>query len=181
MLMRRYLKLTDIPLQTLSIKNKFSKILICPDSSEGRKNLTLEQLKYFVDKYKMQDITIAVDNKKDINVKQFIFNKKNSNQFLNLVKEADIVICVDSGPLHIAMLYDKNIIGVFSSSSPLKVIDTNKKIKIIRNKKLYNILCEFKECKHPECLNFIFDEEYEYNIDKELLVIEDKCPLENNI
>ena len=78
---------------------------------------------------------------------------------------------------NIAMLYDKNIIALFSSSSPSRVLNRNKKVKCIRNPKLHNILCEFKECKSADCLDFNYDENI-YKLDDYFNKIIDKCPLE---
>ena len=53
------------------------------------------------------------------------------------------------------MLYDKNIIALFSSSLPEKALNSKKNIKIIRNNKFSGILCEKYECKEAKCLEFI--------------------------
>jgi len=162
--------------------SNFQKILICPESSEDRRTLTQSQLDYVINFFKDKEIIVAMTkNRFKTDKNKFYFNKKNSNKFLDLVKQVDLVVSVDSGLIHIAMLYDKNIIALFSSSLPEKALNSKKNIKIIRHNKLSGILCEKYECKEAKCLEFIknidlFD--YNYNpINPLNLEIKKECVL----
>ena len=154
---RCYLQLNELEFKINKFrKENYQNILICPESSEDRRSLTQSQLDYVIDFFKDKNIIVAMSkNRFKTDKKEFYFSKKNSNKFLDLVKQVDLVVSVDSGPIHIAMLYDKNIIALFSSSLPEKALNSKKNIKIIRNNKLSGILCEKYECKEAKCLEFI--------------------------
>ena len=171
---RKYLLLPkqEIVLNEVKLDN-VKNILICPESSEKRRSLMQNHLDYLLDKYKNFNIIVAHSNKYKTNTKEFIFSKKNSPEFLNLLKESDLIISVDSAPLHLAMLYNKKIYAIFSSSVPMNVVKSGD-IKIFRNNKLKNIMCEKKDCNKPFCI----DLENEYNlIEKNIQIVKD-CVVE---
>ena len=175
-IMRKYLNLSQKRIKLYNIEYG-NNILICPESSEKRRSLTKEQLLSLIKKYKNKNIILAVNNKLNINVNQFIFSKKNSKKFLELVKNSELMIVVDSAPLHIGMLYDKNIIALFSSSSPGRVLNTNKKVFSVRNKILFGLECEDKTCKKAKCLDFIKNNIKDYYVEQERTQIIYQCPL----
>ena len=57
---------------------------------------------------------------------QFLFEKsaQSSQQFIDLVKKSELVICSDSGPLHIANALKKTVIAVLNYTNPEIVINS---------------------------------------------------------
>ncbi|WP_459978835.1 glycosyltransferase family 9 protein [Nautilia lithotrophica] len=178
-IMRKYLKLELKQIKLYDIKYDFKNILICPESSENRRSLTIEQIKFLINKYKDKHITLAVNKKIKINenINQFLFSKKNSKEFLNLIKKSDIIMCVDSAPLHIAMLYDKQIIAFFSSSSPRRVLNSDKYVLPVRNNVLYGVECEDKTCNEAICLDFIKERFDKYTLETKRTKLIYNCPI----
>jgi len=72
--------------------------------------------------YNDPHITIAAMDKSyhrsDCN--KFIFNKSysSSKQFLAIMKESSLIVCADSGPLHIAIALKKDLMALFNSTEP---------------------------------------------------------------
>ena len=101
---------------------------------------------------------------------------------MQIVKNSDLIVTVDSAPLHLAFLYNKKIISFFSSSIPIRVIKNNSKIKVIRHHYLHNIMCEKKDCRKSTCLDFIMDKnifEHSYKLDNEVIIEKNICYLKN--
>jgi len=174
---RKYLLLPpkNTILNKINLDNVKS-ILICPESTERRRSLTQDHLNYLVDKYKKFTITVAHSNKYKTNCQEFIFSKKKSENFLNILKQSDLIISIDSAPLHLAMLYNKKIYAIFSSSVPTNVL-TSGYIKIFRNNKLKDIMCEKKDCNNPICI----DLENEYKLKETQINIVKYCVLKEEI
>ena len=63
---------------------------------------------------------------------KFIFKKSDhsSKQFLKLMKECRLVVCSDSGPLHIALALKKDLIAFMVSTDPKIVINTESRLII---------------------------------------------------
>lgn len=135
---RRYLSL---PEKTWEIhqstrKKSYHKILICPQSTDVSRSISVENLEQIIVDIKKNcsnpDITIAAmdPNYFRPDFHQFIFQKteKSSKGFINLVKCNDLVICADSAPLHIALALHKNAQPVFYSTSPKIVLNSGSSI-----------------------------------------------------
>lgn len=131
---RRYLNLPEKKwkINELSLQESYTKILICPHSTDPNRNLPIEKMNQIIfelqNTYNQPEIVIASMDKsyfKD-DCKQFIFEKSDysSKQFLKLMKESSLVICSDSGPLHIALALRKDLVAFMISTDPKIVINT---------------------------------------------------------
>jgi ADP-heptose:LPS heptosyltransferase len=159
------------------------KVLIAPYSKDITKNLSIENIKFLQKKFPNSILALPKEESSSFTGEKFIFKKseKNSEKFLNLLKNVDLFIGVDSGPLHIALALNKKSIGIFGPTSPLVILNNNQKIKIIRNSKLKGIFCFVKDCKQPKCIyNIINDSMFQniYELEDNVVLEENKCPLE---
>ena len=66
------------------------------------------------------------------NCNQFLFEKseQSSKQFIELVKQSELVICSDSGPLHIANALKKPVIVILNATNPEVVINSGSLVKV---------------------------------------------------
>jgi ADP-heptose:LPS heptosyltransferase len=64
--------------------------------------------------------------------KKFMFEKSvhSSKQFLELMKQSSLVVCSDSGPLHIALALKKDLLAIMTSTEPSRVINTGSHLMI---------------------------------------------------
>ena len=160
--------------------NNVKNIVFAPYSTDVTKNLSKENINTILQIFKDKEIILALpkDEKFEIKTKKFIFSKKNSEQFLKIMKKSDLFIGVDSGPLHIAIALNKPIIGVFGPTSPLTILNNSQKIKIIRSKKLKGYFCFYRDCKKPKCIENIIKKDFlniGYKLENNLKLITDKC------
>jgi ADP-heptose:LPS heptosyltransferase len=103
----------EIKIINFKIK-KDMKVLIAPFSTEYSRSLSIENIKFLQNYFKNHILALPKDKRKNFkNNNLFIFekSKKSSQKFINLLKEVDLFIGVDSGPLHIACL-------LYTSPSP---------------------------------------------------------------
>jgi len=131
---RRYLKLPekDWVINKLILKKSYQDILICPHSTDINRNLPGEQLDRlildFQKMYQQPEITIASMDKSDFRegCSKFILEKKahSSEQFLDLIKKSALVVCSDSGPLHIALALKKDLLVFMRITIPDIVINS---------------------------------------------------------
>jgi len=139
---RKYLQLPeqDWSINKPTLKGDYQQILICPQSTSFDRsipNIKIDELiADYNDKYNHPKITIASMDKmhfRDAH-NQFIFSKsaKSSQQFINLVKRSDMVVCSDSGPLHIASALHKDIMAFFIITEPKIVVNYDSNIKFIK-------------------------------------------------
>ena len=57
--------------------------------------------------------------------------------FLSTIKNSSLVVCSDSGPLHIALALKKDLIVVMRSTKPEDVINSNSTL-LVNDKNLLN-------------------------------------------
>lgn len=172
----------EIKIINFKIK-KDMKVLIAPFSTEYSRSLSIENIKFLQNYFKNHILALPKDKRKNFkNNNLFIFekSKKSSQKFINLLKEVDLFIGVDSGPLHIALALNKQCIGIFGPTAPSIVLNNEQKIKIIRDKRLEGIFCTRRD-DEPICIYDIINEKM-FNIDykmKNEVIIEngDICPL----
>lgn len=82
------------------------------------------------DKEVIEEIVKHVDEKNFINM----FGKtKNIKQLVKLMKKADLSICIDSAPMHIAVGLKKKLIGIFGPTDEKKLLPENKLFTPITN------------------------------------------------
>jgi hypothetical protein len=53
-----------------------------------------------------------------------------SRLFLSIMKQSSLIVCSDSGPLHIALSLNKNLIAYMRSTKPQDVINTGSSVLI---------------------------------------------------
>ena len=131
---RRYLKLPekDWVINELILKESYQKILICPQTTNTNKNLPGEQLDRLIldfnKMYNQPEITIASMDKSDFRdgCNKFILEKTahSSEQFIDLIKKNTLIVCPDSGPLHIALALKKDLLAIFRITAPDIVINS---------------------------------------------------------
>jgi ADP-heptose:LPS heptosyltransferase len=137
---RRYLQLPeqDWKIKKLNLKDNYQKILICPQSTDPAREISSVQLDVLVSdlnlKYQNPKITIASMEKFHFRDKcnHFLFKKsaQSSQQFINLVKQYNLVISSDSGPLHIALALNKDVLAFLYTTSPEIVVKSNSCLRV---------------------------------------------------
>ena len=137
---RRYLQLPEKKWEVndFSLQENYTKILICPHSTDPSRNLSIEKMNQIIfelqNTYTRTEIVIASIDKSYFrdDCQKFIFEKSNhsSNQFLKLMKESSLVVCADSGPLHIALALGKDLVAFMISTDPKIVINTGSNLII---------------------------------------------------
>lgn len=139
---RRYLKLNekDWKICELKLNLNYKKILICPQSTDKDRSISTYQLDQILKKIEMDfespTITIASMNSKYFrnSTESFKFEKNatSSEDFIELLKGCDLIICADSAPLHIANALKKHVIAVFNSTTPEIVINSGNKLNLYK-------------------------------------------------
>jgi len=141
---RKYLGLPESKweiTQTKFNEEVIQNILICPQSTDTKRSISDSELNILIQdlkKFNPVKITIAsmsVEYQRD-EFESFLFkkNKLSSLGFLKLVKEANLVVSCDSGPLHIALALEKPVWAYFSSTRPEIVLNSRAKVKTINFK-----------------------------------------------
>jgi len=156
----------------------FNHIVIAPLSTDITKNMTKEMIDKLLTKLNADKITIAIP--KSLGYKnEFIFKKSltNSQNFIKLLKNANLFIGVDSGPLHIADTLGIKSIGIFGPTAPETILDYNTNVMPIRTNSLNGIFCFVKNCKYPECIKNGIKEWNVPTSHKMITLKEDKCPM----
>lgn len=138
---RKYLGLSskEWVISDFKLAETYENIIICPESTDDMRSITSEELKLIIvnikNKFPKAEITIcSLDTKYKVNsCKYFKFSKssKSSLDFINLVKNSDLSICVDSGPLHLMSALNIPTIAIFSITTKNIVLNTNTTIKIL--------------------------------------------------
>ncbi len=151
-----------------AISQPVCRILISPLSTDIRKSLghadLIALLEWLKNKFPEARTTIALAQGEEDQVGEladrdfFIFGKSEarSRQFLNLVKEVDLFVGVDAGPLHLADALGKPCLGIFGPTAPETVMDAVSRIQPLRSQKLQGIFCAIKTCPEPHCLHALF-------------------------
>ena len=147
---------------SFSFPERLRKILICPESSEARRSLTMGQFIRFVEIMKKEwpeaEITLATGGSwawKGGRVLSLSKTVNSSAQFLAELRQADIVVSVDSGPLHIAAAIGKPVVALFSSAHPATVINQPAMVLPLRAASLCGVYCEVLSCKQPKCMDLL--------------------------
>jgi hypothetical protein len=165
-------------------------IVMAPLSTDVKKNISVEDLNKLLVWLKKENpkakITIAVPKRLKIadcdGVDFFIFGKslKKSNTFLSLVKNCDLFIGVDSGPLHLALCLGKKCLGFFGSNAPETITDNGFKMISFRHPKLLGVFCFVRSCEDAKCIHAIFDggvADFKTKLSAKITLEETTCPL----
>lgn len=141
---RRYLKLPEKnwKINEFSFKENYRKILICPHSTDPNRSLSIKKIDQIIFKlqntYDRPEIVIASMDKSYFRdgCKKFFFKKSvhSSKQFLELMKQSTLIVCSDSGPLHIALALKKDLLAIMISTEPKIVINTGSRLIIDESK-----------------------------------------------
>ena len=137
---RQYLHLESKKwiISDLATNINYKKILICPHSTDKSRSISNIKLEHIISnllqKYPKSEITIASMDRADFRLthNQFYFNKtaESSQNFIDLVKQSDLMICADSGPLHIGNALNKPLIAFFNATKPEVVINSGDTLNI---------------------------------------------------
>lgn len=140
-IVRRYLNIPskEWRINHFSFDNDYQSILICPESTDEDRSITNKQLDTIIyelkRKYSNANITIAAMSKSYFNIsdKSFVFKKSkgSSLQFIKKIKKNDLIICSDSGPLHIAAALNKPVVAYFRNTNPEIVINANTEVELV--------------------------------------------------
>ena len=62
----------------------------------------------------------------------FLFEKTeiSSKKFITLTKKSDLIVCADSGPLHIGLAFKKDLIALMKTTFPETVINSGSRLRI---------------------------------------------------
>jgi ADP-heptose:LPS heptosyltransferase len=135
-IVRKYmgLKEKEWHIKEFILENNYNNILICPESTDEERSLSVNELNRCIKRFHSANITIAAMDTKyfNKNSQKFIFKKSasSSRAFIALMKKNDLIICVDSAPLHLAVSLKKKVIAIFTSTNERYVLNTNSMVTI---------------------------------------------------
>jgi ADP-heptose:LPS heptosyltransferase len=192
---RKYLHLEIISEKRLKHfdLSKIHSILIAPLSTDTTKNLSEELINNLLERLTKQfpqaHITTAVPapfRNTEIDSELFLFRKSNANssQFLSILKDSDLFIGVDSGPLHLALALGIRSIAIFGPTSPRTIFDDGHNAKYLRNPLLKDSFCFVKSCTKPDCINQDILSDLlspQSKIDHTTQLVTDHCSMKNEI
>jgi len=140
---RLYLNLPEKKwfIRKLAFKKNYKKILICPQSTDINRSLAINELDNLIlelqKMYNFPEIIIAAIDKtyfrKGCN--NFIFEKTSSSskKFLELIKKSELIVCSDSGPLHIALCLKKDLLALMKNTLSEVVINSGSCLMVNKN------------------------------------------------
>ncbi|MDI6852891.1 MAG: glycosyltransferase family 9 protein [Deltaproteobacteria bacterium] len=175
---RRYLGLPEPEEREtgFALSEPVRRVLLSPFSSDVRKSVppadVVPLLSWLDRRFPEARVTIALGQEEADRVKDaaaqslFIFGKSepSSRQFLELLKESDLFVGVDAGPLHLADALGKPCIGLFGPTPPETIMDAKSHILALRSEKLQGIFCAVQSCPMPHCLRALFQDDPEAHI-----------------
>ena len=153
--------------RTPALPKTAGRVVISPFSTDIRRSLSAADIERLLGwaraRYPGCEITLALFRAelprlpKVPDVRHFFFAKSDakSREFLRLVKEADLFIGVDSGPLHVAGALGRPALGLFGPTPPERVLDRDTTIVAVRLPELAGVLCDIRTCGNPVCLHGI--------------------------
>ena len=169
---REYLKLLEkrINLSPL-IPEHVRQILIIPFATDIRKSLDRNDLSHLIkqigERFRNYEITIGLYRHmakmtNGLPCKRFLFVKsfRKSEKFMRLLEASDLVISVDSGPLHLADALRVRAIGIFGPTAPETILDRDSTIVPLRTKQLKGVFCYVKSCTNPQCMHDLFKDNF---------------------
>jgi Glycosyltransferase family 9 (heptosyltransferase) len=143
-------------------------IVLCPFSTDLRRRLDLTDLQkvlaFVARSYSGARTTLvglpeelaAVAN---LSEKKMVLGKSDakSEEFLALLRTADLFIGVDAGPLHIADALGIPVIGLFGPTAPESVLDSQNGIMPMRSPTMDGVYCDILSCRDPVCMHQLCD------------------------
>lgn len=144
---RKYLQLParEWRIRDLQLNNDYKSILLCPQSTDTTRSISNDELDQMIlklsSRFDNPRITIASMDKAFFRTgcHRFLFekNQKSSVKFLRLVGRSDLLVCSDSGPLHIASALGKHLIAIFRTTSPEIVVNSGTTLKAVVARELF--------------------------------------------
>ncbi len=165
---REYLRLPEKKINpSPSLPHDARKILLIPFSTNMRKNLDRNDLSCLIkqarEHFHDPEITIGLFRDElriaeGLPGRRFLFGKdrNTSEEFLKLLDASDLLISVDSGPLHLADALGVRAIGILGPTAPETIMDKDSTIVPLRIKPLKGIFCDVGSCTHPHCMHNLF-------------------------
>lgn len=190
---RRYL---DLPLRrefasASILPENVEKILVCPESSEARRTLTVGQflsiIKQLRAKWPQAALSVASSRKHKEqyvapSITPLLLDKSEASslRFLDSIRNTDLVVSVDSGPLHIACALGTPVVALFSSAHPATVINSGVVAYPLRAEALSAVYCEVLDCKVPQCMDSLTLNSpwVSAQVANQRSIIRKKCPLD---
>ncbi|MPN23159.1 hypothetical protein SDC9_170546 [bioreactor metagenome] len=187
---RRYL---GIPLRgdfvsPQPLPDSIDKVIFCPESSELRRSLSIENKSRLLHEIRRRwpgvKVTVAAKDGRYLRGDDEVVaiplgkSRKDSLRFVKAIKDSDLVISVDAGPLHIAAALNVFVLGVFSSAHPLTVINFKTRAAVLRSGLLNNAYCELEKCTKPRCMDGLSLDQVILKFDAKAVrrVAYDHCP-----
>jgi len=140
-IVRMYLQLPEVGwfINDFNLKDNYKKILICPESTDVKRSISFKKTTSVINKlssdYPNIDLTIATKevNNYKLECDQFIFNKtaESSQNFIKLIQQSEIIVCCDSGPLHIANALKIPVLAFFEKTHPDVVMNSGSEVKLM--------------------------------------------------
>jgi hypothetical protein len=138
-------------------------ILVSPISTDVRKSLGRADVEVLVAKlaqtYPGAAITLAVaanelDAVRGVRAELFVYGKTRARSlaFLELLRNTDLFVSVDAGPLHLADAMGIRTVGIFGPTAPDTILDRDSGVLPLRLPALDGYFCNVPSCKNPICI-----------------------------
>lgn len=137
---RRYLMLKEKSwfINKLTLKQNYKRILICPESTDVKRSLSIKEIDKTIldlnELYNFPKIIIAAIGKKYQRNECDFFNfektAESSSKFLKLIKMNELLVCADSGPLHVALALNKDLIVIMKNTDARVVFNSGSTLKV---------------------------------------------------
>lgn len=140
------------------------RIVLTPFSTDIRKGLDRNDLGRVVDalreRFETKHIVVAglkreLTQAGGLDVERFTLGKtrRASEQFIALLRGADLFVGVDTGPLHLADALGIPALGIFGPTAPQTVLDRTNAVVSLRHPDMDGTFCDVLECRNPVCLH----------------------------
>ena len=162
---RQYLHLPDPPIESHpGPVGGVRQVVVAPFSTDQRRSLSAEDaarlLKLLEARFPGAHTTLALfphetGAARGLSAAHFLFGKsrRDSEQFIALLRSADLFVGVDSGPLHVADALGVPSLGLFGPTPPERVVDRQTRVMPLRVPGLEGYLCDISSCADPVCLH----------------------------
>jgi ADP-heptose:LPS heptosyltransferase len=162
---RQYLHLPDPAVERPSDPPKdVARIVLAPFSTDRRRSLSADDvarlLRLLENRFPGARATLALFAREaravdGLGGTRFFFGKtrRDSEQFLALLRDSDLFVGVDAGPLHLADALGIPCFGLFGPTPPERVVDRQSRVLPLRVPGLTGYLCDIRSCADPLCLH----------------------------
>lgn len=144
------------------------RIVVAPFSTDVRKSLNRDDLvallAWLRQRYPQAELDLAMfpseaGMTQGLAARRFYFGKsrRRSERFLALLRQAELFVGVDAGPLHLADALGVPAIGIFGPTAPETILDLNSGVVPLRLNAMQGWFCDIRDCKEPRCLHRLLD------------------------